>query len=276
MSQKSKIKIILITHNENDYYFGYYPPNIKRDLISEIKSVNSIYKEEKRGYLNTPKAKFFYDSYIEEKTSNRFFILIKTDYAYPEFLAEDFLNKNITNLSEISKRNERLLKNNGSLINEAKTSIANLFEIYQTVDKTGNRIQGKGNSKLTLKEEGIINEDEDGDEIIKEMNGEDGKMRNLVQIERAQAKKIKNNSYRPNLTYQEDEDNEEDENSNEPDENERSKYFMKDEKQLRHMSYWKLYKFVLLIICLILLLSFYISVPFLIKYRRSQIREYII
>ena len=274
MSQKSKIKIILITHNENDYYFGYYPSNIKRDQISEIKSVNSIYKKQKKGYLNTSKAKFFYDSYIEEKTSNHFFILIKTDYNYPEFLAEDFLKKTINNLSEISKRNDGLLKNNNSLSNEAKTSIVNLFEIYQTVDKAGNRIQGKGRSKLTLKEEGIVNEDEDGNEMIKEMNGEDGKTRNLVQRERAQTKKLKNNPYKQNLMCQEDEDNEEeDENSSELDEDERTKYFMKDENQLLHMSYWKLYKFILLIICLILLLSFYISIPFLIKYRRAQIRE---
>lgn len=274
MSQKSKIKIILITHNENDYYFGYYPSNIKRDQISEIKSVNSIYKEQKKGYLNTSKAKFFYDSYIEEKTSNHFFILIKTDYNYPEFLAEDFLKKTINNLSEISKRNDGLLKNNNSLSNEAKTSIVNLFEIYQTVDKAGNRIQGKGRSKLTLKEEGIVNEDEDENEMIKEMNGEDGKTRNLVQRERAQTKKLKNNPYKQNLMCQEDEDNEEeDENSSKLDEDERSKYFMKDENQLLHMSYWKLYKFILLIICLILLLSFYISIPFLIKYRRAQIRE---
>ena len=110
--------------------------------------------------------------------------------------------------------------------------------------------------------------------MIKEMNGEDGKTRNLVQRERAQTKKLKNNLYKQNLMCQEDEDNEEeDENSSELDEDERSKYFMKDENQLLHMSYWKLYKFILLIICLILLLSFYISIPFLIKYRRAQIRE---
>ena len=40
----ANMRIVMLTHAENEYYSALYPPNANNEIISEIKSINEIYK----------------------------------------------------------------------------------------------------------------------------------------------------------------------------------------------------------------------------------------
>lgn len=49
MSEVANMRIVMLTHAENQYYSAYYPSNTNNEIISEIKSINEIYKGQQNG-----------------------------------------------------------------------------------------------------------------------------------------------------------------------------------------------------------------------------------
>ena len=80
----ANMRIVMFTHAENEYYSALYPPNANNEIISEIKSINEIYKWQQNGFLNASHSKFYFDTFKDQLTGNIFFVLINTDYNYKD------------------------------------------------------------------------------------------------------------------------------------------------------------------------------------------------
>lgn len=245
---KNNLHVLLITTSINEGFYAYYPPNIKRSVLSEIQNIVSYIKFGEEGDINTGISKFYYSPF-EKSKSQKFLLTIKVDYKYKESLAYSFLKELSDSLSKL----EVILTDDG-LSSEAKQTIKKFYEQYKITDTKGNFIKHSEDVKLEVKEGGFGIKLSDKDSAKKE-NKKDMKssMLELPSLRRGLVNKTDGSEeIRNNIMHEYEED----------------QFYMKGSLQLENIGMWKRAKQIFLIICLILAVMVYITIPFLINIRR--------
>ena len=234
------IKFILLTKVKKSKLWAYYPANISKSHIAHAKSLSVCFRNQEMGQIQTKNENYFYATYTYPGSSDKFFLFLVAGTKYEPKDADKFFAALFEGfkIESINPADSIL-----SLNSNVKNILAQTFNTYSG-NKGGDSIQ---------KEKEIVIEMQD----IKEEK----------EVKKKSEKGVLDESTAKNrLIGSEEEINDEpefDENAVGIQDN----VFVKDPSQLQKVNWWRRMKMIFIVICIILAIGLYVSIPFLMKYR---------
>lgn len=243
----SRFRYVLITKAESDSLWAYYPPCIKSSIVNQTKSLCHSFKSNHNGQIETKNENYFYSTYSIDNSRDRFFLFLVCDNSVKDSEANNFFDSLYEHF-----RNENVNpKDSGNSLNsDVKSLLSQTFEIYTKGEwkKNTDIIEVKKNQN-----ENVVIEMED-----------------VSTKKKSDKSSLDESTVKNRLIGNEDDENESArEEGNEVENLESNNVFVKDAAQLQKVTWWRRMKMIFIVICLILAIGLYVSIPFLMKYKNN-------
>ena len=242
MSSPAELKLVLLTKVKKSKLWAYYPSNISKKEVDQAKGLSIYFKNQDNGHIQTKNINYYYSTYSYAGSNDKFFVFLvagtKFDYKEAEkffvSLFNGFKIENINTKDSVNSLNENV-----------KTLLAQTFNLYHGENEG---LPSKKNEKETVIE---LQE-------IKEEKVEEKKPREKGVLDESTSKN--------RLIVNEEEGGDEvdlEGNVLTP----QSESFVRDPSQIQKVNWWRRMKMIFIVICILLAIALYVSIPLLMKYR---------
>lgn len=236
-SSNSELKFVLLTKVKKSKLWAYYPANIGKSQIAHAKSLSVCFRNQEMGQIQTKNENYFYATYSYPNSSDKFFLFLVAGTKYESKEADKFFDS----LFEGFK-----IEN----INPADSILSLNSNVKNILAQTFNAFSGNKGENVQKEKEIVIEMQDIKQE--KEPKVEKG----VLDESTAKNRLIGN----------------EEEIGDEPEFDENAvgiqgNVFVKDPSQLQKVNWWRRMKMIFIVICIILAIGLYVSIPFLMKYR---------
>lgn len=243
MSNSVELKLVLLTKVKKSKLWAYYPSNISKKEVDQAKALSIYFKNQDNGHIQTKNINYYYSTYSYPGSNDKFFVFLVagTKFDYKE--AEKFFTS-LFNGFKIENINPK--DSVGSLNENVKALLAQTFNLYHGKVE---EVPSKKNEKETVIELQDIKEEK------------------VEEKKKTKEKGVLDESTSKNRLILNDEDGEDELDLEGDVLDPQPESFVRDPSQIQKVNWWRRMKLIFIVICILLAIALYVSIPFLMKYR---------